>query len=97
MYTILLVTHIVMMIASMGLMSGAIVLGLFGKHSAVTTATVGEIATVMGGLTGTLLLLGAPLSIQCALLAAYLIAITALYVFGFGMGHADDARFVRAK
>lgn len=95
MHTIVLVTHIVMMIASLGLMSLSIALGLFGKRSAAITATIGEAATLIGGLSGVILLLDAPLSFQCATLTAYLIGVTSLYVFGFGMGNADEARLIR--
>ena len=97
MLTFVLVTHIITMIASMGLMGGAIVLGIFGKRSAATTATIGMVITLFGVMAGAILLLGAPLSIQCAILTAYLLAATGLYVFGFGMGHADDARLIRSS
>lgn len=78
-------------------MSGALAMGLAGKKAAVTVATFGEVFTVFGGLTGALLLLDSPLTIQCATLTAYLFAMTVLYVVGFGMGTVEDARLVRNK
>lgn len=95
MHTILVLVHVSMMISSLALMSAATGLGFFGKRVAATLATIGELATVIGGLVGVVLLLGSPLSIECATLTAYLAGITALYVFGFGMGNADEARLIR--
>lgn len=97
MHTFILISHIVAMIASMGLMGGAVVMGLMGKRSAASVATMGMIITVIGVMGGAILLLGAPLSIQCATLTGYLLAATGLYVFGFGMGQADDARLIRSS
>lgn len=77
-------------------MVAALGLGLFGKKIAVLVATASEVLTVAGGLTGMVLLLGAPLSIQCATLTAYVIGMTLLFVIGFGMGSADEARLIRA-
>lgn len=84
------------MILSLVLMSAALGLGVFGKKTAVVVATLGEAVTIVGALSGVLLLLNTPLSIQCALLTAYVAAMTSLYVFGFGMGNAEEARFVRS-
>lgn len=97
MHTFVLITHIITMVASLALMGGALGLGLFGRRSAAATATVGMIVTLIGVLSGGILLLGAPLSIECAILTAYLLAATGLYVFGFGMGQADEARFIRSS
>lgn len=78
------------------MMSAALGMGVFGKKAAATLATIGEIATVLGALTGVILVLDAPLSIQCALLTAYVVAMTSIYVFGFGMGNAEESRFIRS-
>lgn len=95
MYTTLLIVHILGMIASIGLMSGALVFGAFGKHVAARIATVGMGATAIGGFAGIVLLLSAPLTMKCAILTAYLLTTIALYKFGFAMGDADRARLIR--
>ncbi len=95
MHTLILITHITMMVSSMALMGSALLFGVVGKKSAARVATAGQVATVIGGIGGGLLLLGAPLSFECALLTAYLLAMTALYVYGFGMGNAQNARLIR--
>ncbi len=95
MHTIIVIIHVIAMMISLGLMSTAVVMGLFGKQSAVNVATLGLGATAVGGVSGTFLLLGAPLTIQCAILTAYLIGVTALYVFGFALGDAENARLIR--
>lgn len=95
MYTALIITHVISMFLSLGLMGTAIVLGLFGKTTSARIATVGMFATGLGGGTGAVLLFDAPLSIQCATLTAYLAGVTSLYVFGFARGNADRARLIR--
>jgi len=97
MHTLLVTLHVIAMIASLALMSSAVLLGLFGKHAAAATATIGMVVTAAGTFAGGLLLLGAPLSIQCALLTGYLAAVSALYVFGFAMGNAKEARLIRSS
>lgn len=96
MYTIILITHIVMMVSSLVLMSGAIGMALFGKKSAAHVATAGQAVTSVGAIAGVLLLVGAPLSFQCAALTAYLILTTTLYIFGFGAGDIRHARLFRS-
>jgi ABC-type uncharacterized transport system ATPase subunit len=95
MHTLLVVTHVISMILSMGLMAGAIGLGLFGKNAAAKTATVAYILSVAGFTSGLILLMGAPLTIECALLAGYLAIATVLYRYGFALGNPADARFIR--
>ncbi len=95
MHTTLLVVHIVGMIASLCLMSSAVLLGLNGKALAVRLASVGMGITIVGGISGIALLFSAPLSLKCALLTAYLLAMTALYIFGFGSGRVAKARLIR--
>ena len=97
MHAVIVVIHVVAMIASIGLMSLAVVAGLFGKKIAALLANLGLAVTVVGGLSGTVLLLGAPLSLQCAILTAYLSAVVALHIFGFAMGDADKARLIRTR
>ncbi len=92
----IIVIHVVAMIASLVLMTLAVAMGLAGKRSAATLANIGIIATFVGGLSGIGLLFDSPLSLKCALLTAYLLAVTALHVFGFAMGDADRARLIRA-
>ena len=95
MYTILLITHIATMILSMSLMSGAIGLGILGKDTAVRAASLGMVATTVGAITGVILLLFAPILSACIALTAYLAAVTSLYIFGFGSGLSENARFIR--
>lgn len=95
MHAIILTIHIIMMVSSLALMGGALAFGLFGRKSAVIIATFGEVVTILGSLMGIILLLGAPLSIQCATLTAYIAGMTALYVFGFGMGDVENAKLIR--
>lgn len=92
---IALTIHIVAMVLSLALMGGAVVLGLAGKRFAAMLSSYGMIMAAIGGLSGGVLLLAAPLPIQCVELSLYLVAMTALYVFGFAMGDADDARLIR--
>ena len=96
MHTLLVIIHASAMVVSFGLMSGALILGFLGKKIAAFAATLATIGTAIGGVSGVILLLGAPLSWQCATLTAYLIIMSALYIFGFGMGIADDARLIRS-
>lgn len=95
MHILILVTHIISMSASLLFMAGAIGLALFGVRASVKIATTGMIATIGGFVTGGLLLLSAPLTFQCAVLAAYLLAMVGLYRYGFGMGRVENARLVR--
>ena len=95
MHTILLVTHIISMVVSMVLMSTALVYGFRGRDTAAHVATVGMIATAFGAMTGAVLLLFAPILSECVILTAYLSAVSALYIFGFGSGFADQARLIR--
>lgn len=96
MYTFILITHIISMSLSLLLMTGAIGLALFGVKSSVKTATVGIIMTISGFITGGMLLLGSPLTMQCVTLAVYLLGMAAVYRFGFGMGRIESARLVRS-
>lgn len=95
MYILILLTHIVSMSAALLLMSGAVGMALFGARSSVKVASVGMIATISGFLTGAVLLFAEPLPAQCALLAAFLVAMAGLYRYGFGMGRVENARLVR--
>jgi len=97
MHTTFVIIHISAMIASMVLMVSAVGFGLSGKHIAARIATIGYVTTVGGIAIGGILLLGAPLSIQCALLTAYLLSVTVLYHFGFAFGDAENARLIRTK
>lgn len=95
MHIAIVVIHVVAMIISLGFMSSAVALGLFGKRIAATLANLGLLTTVVGGLSGAALLIDSPLSIECALLTAYLVSVTALHIFGFAMGDSDRARLIR--
>lgn len=95
MHTTLILIHVGTMIASLVLMGSALGLGLFGKSVAVRFAGVGFIASIAGFISGGALLFGATLSLQCGLLASYLVAMTVLYHVGFGFGDIARARFVR--
>lgn len=95
MYTTFLTIHIVGMIVSVGLMSSALVLGVLGKMFAAKIATIGTHATIIGGFTGVGLLFSAPLTMRCAVLAVYLLAIFLLYKFGFAAGDASRAHLIR--
>lgn|GEM_PF-1417713 len=94
---ILLVIHIVTMILSLLLMAVATVAGLAGKRFAAILSSTGMAMTAIGGLSGGLLLLSTPLPRECVELSLYLAAMTALYIFGFAMGDADDARLIRSS
>lgn len=95
MYTTLLLIHVIAMIASIGLITASVIVGIFGKRIAARIATISVGATAVGGLTGMALLLSAPLSIKCAVLTAYLLGAVSVYVYGFAMGDADKARLIR--
>ncbi len=97
MHTIILIAHIITMVTSVAFMSSAVAMGLLGNRSAITVANLGMAITVVGGLSGVLLMLDSPLSIQCALLAAYLAAVTTLHIFGFAMGDPNGARLIRSS
>lgn len=93
----LLILHVVAMMLSLLLMAAAVVMGLAGKALAATLSSAGMVATVVGGFCGGLLLLSAPLPLDCVILSVYLVAMTALYVFGFAMGDAENARLIRSS
>lgn len=95
MHSLLVTFHVVSMILSMGLMIGAVAAGLSGKTSAARIATAGFSATVIGLVSGSLLLLDSILSIQCAMLTFYLVGVTALYRYGFAFGDVSRARLIR--
>ncbi len=95
MYTLIVITHITTMIASVAFMLGAVGLGVFGKQLAVKVASVGMGATVVGFATGLLLMIESPLTLKCALLTSYLVAVTAFYWYGYRHRHGNAARFVR--
>lgn len=95
MYEITVLLHVGSMVASLALMSGAVGLGLLGKNVAMRAAKFGMYATAIGTMSGIGLLLDNPLSMQCAVLTAYLVGISALYYVGFGFGVLSNARLVR--
>lgn len=95
MLTILVASHVIAMISSMILMAGAVGLGLSGKRVAALMATIGFYTTVVGFITGGLLLFGSPLSMECVVLTAYLIGATLLYHRGFAFGDASRAALIR--
>ncbi|QHN42757.1 hypothetical protein GII36_02725 [Candidatus Mycosynbacter amalyticus] len=95
MHTFLVILHVTTMVASMTLMSGAIGLGIFGKRQAVRAASYGMGATLVGFGSGLLLMLAAPLTLKCAMLTSYLLAVSVLYYAGYGAGNVAKARFVR--
>lgn len=76
-------------------MASAIFLGLQGKTAAVRVATLGTTLSFAGVAAGVLMLLSSPLSIECAILTAYLVAMMALYKIGFGFGNIKNARLVQ--
>lgn len=95
MHIYLIMIHVVAMILSMILMTGAIGMGLVGRKSAARMATLGYVTTLVGSAFGAALLLDSVLSVQCAMLTAYLVVATALYRYGFALGNAEKARLVR--
>jgi hypothetical protein len=95
MHTLFVIIHVASMVTSLGFMATALLMGFFGKKAAATIATFGAVMTASGGISGVFLLLSAPLSMECALLTIYLITMSALYIFGFNMGYAENARFIR--
>lgn len=97
MYITLVLIHIVTMLLSMALMSSALIAGLLGREVAVRLATVGMAATVIGFVTGLLLMLDSPLTFKCAALTAYVAGVTLLHYFGYGFGDIKKARLVRVE
>ena len=97
MYITLVLIHIVTMIASMVLMSSALIAGLLGRQVAVRLATVGMVTTVIGFVTGLCLMLGSPLTFKCAALTAYVVGVSLLHYFGYGFGDIKKPRLVRVE
>lgn len=91
----IILIHVGSMITSLLLMSGAVGLGLARKSVAMHAASFGMYATVIGTISGVGLLLDTPLSLQCAMLTAYLIGVSVLYYVGFGFGNMAKARLIR--
>ena len=81
----------------MGLMTAALAFGLLGKQRAALVASIGMAVTLVGATLGAILLLFAPIAIECIALTAYVLGISALYIYGFGAGVAEKARLIRAK
>lgn len=97
MHSFLVLSHVIAMIASLGLMTAALLIGLFGSKVAANFSTISIYATAIGGLSGALLLFDKPLTIQCAILTSYLIVMAAIYAMGFARGDAENARFIRRR
>jgi hypothetical protein len=97
MNTIILGLHILAMISSIGLMTSALALGFMGKRRAAVVASVGIVVTFVGAILGAILLMLAPITIECVTLTVYVLSVSALYIFGFGAGAAQKARLIRAK
>jgi hypothetical protein len=95
MHTIIVILHVTAMIASMVLMIGAVGVGFAGKKAAVRIAGAGFVSAIVGFISGGILLFGATLSIECALLTAYLVGITLFYHLGFAFGDVENAKLVR--
>jgi hypothetical protein len=97
MHIIIVVLHVSAMITSMLLMVGAVGLGFAGKKAATRIATIGFGSAVLGFISGGVLLFGETLSIECAILTAYLLGVTLLYHLGFAFGDAEHAKLVRGS
>jgi hypothetical protein len=95
MHIIVVVLHVTAMIASMLLMIAAVGVGFAGKKVATRIAGAGFASAVVGFISGGILLFGATLSLDCALLTAYLVGITLFYHLGFAFGDAENAKLVR--
>lgn len=95
MYIFLVSLHVIAMVLSISLMSGALVLGLLGKNLAVRVASFGAFATFVGFISGALLMIGTPLDFKCVMLTTYVIGVSVLYYFGYGFGDSTHARLVR--
>tara|TARA_B100001250_G_C19745936_1_gene765306 strand:+ start:269 stop:559 length:291 start_codon:yes stop_codon:yes gene_type:complete len=91
----LILTHVVCMALSLILMSTAVVMALTGTRRAVSIASVGFGLTVLGSLSGFMLLLFSPLLSQCIILSGYLFAAALLYRVGFGWGVQSQARLLK--
>lgn len=87
--------HILTMSASILFMITAVLFGLFGIKAASHIASIGTVATLVGGITGFVLLLDYPLSVKCVLLSMYVCGVAALYVYGFGAGKSAHSRLIR--
>lgn len=95
MHTIVLLIHIFSMMTSVIAMSSALLFGLCGKSIAARIASIAMAAIVFGGFSGVLLLINSPLQLSCLFLTAYVLGSAALYVWGFGAGVVQAARFIR--
>lgn len=95
MHTLLITIHVFAMITSLSVMGSAIITGLSGRAVAAKLASWSMLLTFIGSSTGVVLLLQAPLTMRCALLTVYVIAMASLFVFGFSKGSAEQARFIR--
>lgn len=96
MHTVLILTHITCMVASLLLMPTAVALAMRGIRASMTVATNGLLATGIGFITGIILLFDAPLLTECVILTSYLVAVIAIYAFGFGWGVESKARLLKS-
>ena len=96
MVTVLILIHVAAMVGSLVVMPAAVGMTFFKRRESVHVATVGMVLTTIGFITGLIMLFDNPLSIQCALLTGYLLAITGLYAWGFGWGSVPKAKLLKA-
>lgn len=96
MYMFLVSIHVVAMVISILLMSGALVCGALSKNIAVKLAGFGTLATMTGFLSGLLLMAGTPLDVKCLALTVYVASVTAIYYYGYGFGDIKNARLIRS-
>lgn len=93
----MLVVHICMMSVSVMAMSLAL-MGVFFKASqAVVAAKIGMATTLVGAISGAYLLLAHPVMHECLVLTSYLVAVTVLYRFVFGMGDVRQCTWLSSK
>ncbi len=93
---ILIAFHISAMVLSLVLIAGAVLLALNGvkrsmyfAHGSIVTAGIGLVA-------GIILLFSSPVLSKCIVLSVYLVAMIAIYGYGFGWGKQSKARLFQS-
>jgi len=77
----LLIIHVALMVTSLIATSSSTIASVFSVTIPKRVTTGNVVVTVLGIISGSILLLGAPLGAKCAALLAYLAAFVAVQVF----------------
>ena len=81
MFTILLISHVSLMICSIGLTIGLVGASALGKKHNDKLSRFNIGATFAGVASGLVLLVSQPLGVRCVMLSAYLVAFSLAYWF----------------